>query len=718
VEGPTPQLEEALGVLALELRARREAETALRRSEAQFRSLVERLLDLVLAVDRDGAIQYASPAVAATLGISPQDLIGRSMPEMLHGDDVAAFRESVVEALDGPGMAAPRTVRVRHRDGSWHYLELLGNRLVDLTGQPAALMAARDVTERRRKEEVLRESEERYALALRAAGDGVWDWDLVNERVHYSPAWKTMLGYSDSEIGDRPSEWLGRLHVEDAERVRQDLQTHLEGRSSRLETEHRLLCRDGSYRWVLNRARVLRDAAGRAVRLVGLQTDVADRKASEELLMHQAIHDPLTGLPNRAAFLDRVERSLGRVRRAKGYAFGVLFMDVDRFKLVNDSLGHLSGDQLLVSLGRRLTTCVRPGDMVAHVGSDEFAILVDRVTRPADVTVVAGRIQHEMLAPFSLGGQEVFAGVSIGIALSRPDYERPEDILRDADTAMYRAKVRGTGRVEIFDPTMQARALARLKLETDLRRALERQELRLHYQPIVSLETGSITGLEALVRWQHPERGLVGPSEFIPVAEETGLIIPLCSWVVREACRRATSWHRKFPGRPLSISMNLTSTHFTEPEVMRGISAALAETGMQGHDLALEITESVMMSEFDDVVPVLLQLKEQGIGLHIDDFGTGYCSLSYLHKLPTDALKIDRSFVGRIGSGPGDDVIVRTIVEMAHTLGRFVIAEGIETPEQLERLRSLGCEYGQGFHFAAPMDEAAAEAMLAAEPRW
>ena len=565
----------------------------------------------------------------------------------------------------------------------------------------------------------LRLREERYALALQGAGDGLWDWDLARERVHFCARFRALVHGEEAAAEELPRAWFDRVHPEDLPALQADVAAHLEGRTPSLDCEHRVLRKDGSYRWVLARAVAVLDDDGKPRRLAGTLSDITARKKAEELLRYQAVHDVLTGLPNRAAFLERLERSVARCRFNPDYRFAVFFLDLDRFKLVNDSLGHLSGDQLLVAVARRLVGCLRPGDMVAHAGGDEFTLLVDHIDAPLDASYVARRVQKSLSTPFNLGGQDVFVSASMGIALSGA-YERSDEMLRDADTAMYRAKSRGAGGYELFDREMQAQSLSRLQLETDLRRALDRDEFRLHYQPIVALKSGSITGFEALLRWQHPERGLLYPGAFLSVAEETGLILGISEWVMRQCCAQALEWKRGHPALdpPLTMSMNLTSQSFTRSDVERLVNETLARSGLEGRQLQLEITESVFMEDLDAVVAVLLALKGRQVEFHIDDFGTGYSSLSYLHRLPTEVLKIDRSFVGRMGQAGDDGVIVRTIVELAHNLGRRVIAEGVETAEQLARLRALGCEHAQGYYFARPLPAAEADALLRTRPRW
>jgi diguanylate cyclase (GGDEF)-like protein/PAS domain S-box-containing protein len=569
----------------------------------------------------------------------------------------------------------------------------------------------------KRAQEGLRESEERYALAARGANDGLWDWNVQANVVYFSPRWKSMLGYQDSEIGDKPEEWFDRIHDADRERVNEEVAAHQKGLVPQFESEHRVLHKDGTFRWMLCRGLAVDNGSGTTLRMVGWQTDITEGKVS----------DPLTGLPNRLLFTDRLARLIKHAKRRKDYWFAVLFLDLDGFKMINDSLGHLVGDQLLVGVASRLEKCLRATDtvarlgegfIVARMGGDEFTVLLDDLKDPGDAKQAAERLMKSVTAPFMLGGREVFTSLSIGIALSNPSYEQAEDMLRDADTAMYRAKSRGKARYEIFDADMRASVVARLQLEMDLRRALEHGEFHNVYQPIVSLAAGQIVGFEALLRWQHPTRGQLGPEEFIAVAEETGLIRDLGWWNLREACRQMTEWRADYNAySQLTMSVNLSPKQFLQSNLVEDMGSLLRELKLPPQALKLELTESTVMGDPSAAVAMLQQIKSLGISLAIDDFGTGYSSLSYLHRFPLDTLKIDRSFISSIGNGE-DTEIARTILPMALNLHLDVVAEGVETIEQLMLLKKLHCKYGQGYYFSKPLSAEEAGLLLAGQPTW
>ncbi len=566
---------------------------------------------------------------------------------------------------------------------------------------------------RKHTQEALRDSEERYVLAVAGANDGIWDWDIVQGQVYYSPRWNRLLELEDGALGEGIQGWLERVHPDDRTCVDEALQKHLAGESEHFEMEHRLRRGDDGYAWVLARGLAVRGPDGRAYRMAGSLTDITQRKRAERQLLHDAMHDALTGLPNRTLYLDRLGIALRRYRRDNSNQFAVLYFDLNRFKYINDSLGHAIGDQLLVAVARRLQGFLRPEDTLARLGGDEFAVLLTDIEDLSDVTQVAARIHEQLGQEFVLDDHEVFTSASIGVALSADKYERPEELLRDADLAMYKAKHSGAESCEIFDSDMHESALAQLRLETDLRRAMERGELVVHYQPIVAVSDGRIMAFEALLRWNHPQRGLLMPSEFIPVAEETGLVMPLGWWVMEEACRQTRQWQRLFPtDPPLGISVNISGKLFLSPNMAGRLLELMAECELDPRCLRLEITESSIMDHREAALAELQQLREAGVELHLDDFGTGYSSLTYLQRFSYDTLKIDRSFVKDMQLPGENGAIVETLVALGRMLNMNVIAEGVETPEQLSHLRTLSCPEAQGFWFSEPLDQGAVSALL------
>jgi diguanylate cyclase (GGDEF)-like protein/PAS domain S-box-containing protein len=557
------------------------------------------------------------------------------------------------------------------------------------------------------------ESEERYRIISALTSDFAYAAEFTPEG-QWCVEWVTdaffrVTGYTLADI-EGPRGWSKMIYAEDLP-VIQQFYGGLLSESVR-ECEHRILTKGGEIRWVHVYAQPRWDETHRrVVRMFGAAKDITKQKRAEAQLLHHAFHDTLTGLPNRALFLDRLEHALQHNRRNPDYQVAVLFLDLDRFKVINDSLGHPLGDQLLVGLAQRLKTCLRSCDTIARLGGDEFTILLEGLENSANAVQVSERIQEALTLPFTLAGQEVFITISIGIAFSMRNDNQAEALLRNADIAMYQAKKLGKARHAIFNPKMHTQAVERLQLENDLWRALERQEFLVYYQPIVSLETGCIQSLEALVRWQHPQRGLLSPNQFLSSAEEIGLGVLIDQWILREACRQAQQWQvYSQSNRPLSISVNVGNKTFAQSNLQEQIHQILHDTSFAASDLKLEICETVIMSNSESTATKLLELKALGIRFVIDDFGTGYSSLAHLHRFPIDELKIDRSFVTRIGHDKKN--FINAIVALAQYLEIEVTAEGIETLEQLQQLKALNCRYGQGYFFSPPLPGAEAQVLL------
>ena len=573
----------------------------------------------------------------------------------------------------------------------------------------------------------LAEREQLFQLISENAADMIALVDCDGRRLYNSPAYQKVLGYSPEELKATSS--IEQIHPDDRARVLKAAErASLSGRGERME--YRVRHKDGTWRTLESTASPIRNAKGQTEKLVIVNRDITERKRAEEMLVHNAFHDGLTNLPNRALFLDRLQHALTLSKKRSNYKFAVLLIDVDEFKIINDSLGHTAGDELLIQIGQRLKDSVRQVDTVsrprasevlgrptnddtlARLGGDEFTILLDDIRDPIEAVRVAERVQAELATPFVVNHQEIVISASIGIASSTSPHTQAEDLLRDADIAMYRAKRAGKARCEVSDTAMHANAVKRLRLETDLRKALDQGEFRVYYQPIVSLQTGKITGFEALTRWQRPE-GILPPIEFIAVAEEIGLIIPMNRQLLREACQHLRSWQSEFPSSPpLTMSVNITSREFAQPDLASEIRKSLEQTGVDPGCLQLEITETIAMGDAEKSGHVLAQLKATGIGLSIDDFGTGYSSLSRLRRIPVDTLKIDRAFISHMDSDPENREIVRIIIMLAHNLGLKVVAEGAETEEHINLLKQLNCEMAQGYFFSRPADDQAMAKLL------
>jgi PAS domain S-box-containing protein len=566
-----------------------------------------------------------------------------------------------------------------------------------------------------------------FEVITENAADLIAVVDGAGNRLYNSPSYQTVLGYTREELKLTSS--VEQIHPDDQQRVLKAAENaRITGRGEQLE--YRIRHKDGTWRILESVATPIRNEKGQNERLVIVNRDITERKRAENALAHNALHDSLTNLPNRSLFLDRVRHVLGVSRRHTTYKFAVLFIDLDEFKVVNDSLGHSLGDALLIQIARRLSVSIRDNDTIsrsgpmgdtdtfpsegslARIGGDEFTILLEDIKDCGDAVRVAERIQERLGIPFIVGEEKVVTTASIGIAFCGTSYSNSEELVRDAEIAMYRAKREGKARCQVFDSAMHASAVKRLRLETDLRRALELGEFRVHYQPIVSLQNGRIFGFEALSRWQRPD-GLLSPAHFIQVAEETGIIVPMNRLLLREACLHLRAWHSQFPcDPPLTMSVNITPREFGQPDLPSQIKSILDDVGIDPSSVTIEITETIAMADPQRSNLVLSQLKALGVHLSIDDFGTGYSSLSRLQGFPVDTLKIDRTFISKIDSDSKTNEMVRIIIVLAHNLGLRVVAEGAETAEQVKLLKQLGCELVQGYFFARPGDHTAAQALL------
>jgi diguanylate cyclase (GGDEF)-like protein/PAS domain S-box-containing protein len=702
----------------LDITERRRVEAALRESEQRFRSSFDDAAIGMALVGTDGRFLRTNRSLRELLGYQEQELLGKRFQDITYPDDLNVDLDNFNRMLASEMRTYQIEKRYVHREGHVVWGLLSVSMVQDEEGEPLYFVSQiQDVSERKRAEQKIRDAEARYRTLVEQI-PAVTYIDPVNDpetSLYTSPQIERMLGYTPQEWQNEKL-WPKRIHPDDRERIQTADERFEAGGEESFSEEYRLMAKDGSVVWVREEAVLIRDNSGEPLYWQGVFYNLTERKALEERLHYQAYHDPLTDLPNRRLFANHLKGVLKRTRRRTGHKSAVLFMDLDNFKVVNDSLGHEVGDHLLVAVGQRLKGCLRSGEVAARLGGDEFTLLLENISSAGEAEEVAERIIRELRTPFAIEGHLIFATISIGIALSDTVGRAQEDLLiRAADIALYRAKGKTKACFEVFDRNKDAYALERLELENDLRNAIERDELKLCYQPVFSLESNNIAGMEALLRWEHRERGVMRPAEFIPLAEETGLIVPIGLWTLEQVCRQAREWQDSYQIDPTPIAgVNLSLRQFQFPGLVEDVARVLRETGLEPGNLALEITESVAMHDEDATMATLEELKSLGVWLVIDDFGTGNSPLSYLtSQFKMDHLKIDGSFIRKFVESPDDSAIITGLIDFAHAVRLRVIAEGVETAVQLKRLMEMGCEFVQGNYMAKPLAPAEASALLA-----
>ena len=676
---------------------RKRANESLRESEERYRELFENANDIIYVHDLYGNFISVNETGLKVFGYDREEALKLNLLQVVAPSDLEHAKNQMAAKTSG-APSSSYEINCLRKDGRNVVFEV-NSRVIYSEGIPCAIQGiARDITDRR-------EAEAERDRLYNVSNDLLATMSFDGELIHINPAWGKILGYETEEL-------LGKTIYEISHpdyKTREDyvVQRSDDGKTS--SSESQLMCKDGSYRWIFwSSTRVQEDGLSYVV-----GRDITERKHTEEILEHNALYDQLTDLPNRAHFMNYLQKAIDGFADDSEKNFAVLFLDLDRFKIINDGLGHLIGDKLLVAIAQRIKSSLRPGDIVARLGGDEFTILIHNVRQLSDATNVADRIQKQLLKPFRLDNYEVFSSASIGITVADDSRRKPEDFLRDADTAMYQAKETGKARYEIFDSRMHTQSMHLLQMENDLRRAIERNEFQLFYQPIMSLRSPEISEFEALIRWQRSENVFVPPNDFIPIAEETGLIIQIGEWVLRESCRQIAEWQETYGSeKKLSVSVNLSAKQLMHPNLVKQVRDVLKETNLCPSCLKLEVTESMVMDNAELALEVLSELCSLGVRLSTDDFGTGYSSLSYLNRFPFERLKIDRSFVGKMDTDAKSEEIVRTIIRLAENLNLETVAEGIENERQLQRLRELGCHYGQGYLFSKPVNFDAAGKML------
>ncbi len=689
-------------VLVIELLGRatvgREAvEIELRQSERRFKALVSNAADIIIVTDRSGSVHYVSPAFERILGRSMEAQKFESIGALMHPEDRMRMAAEFPPLLADPDMVLRTVVRCQDDQGYWRHFEATVTNHLDDPDVLGIVGNLHDITE-------LREAHERFRSAFENAPIGMAMADLEGKIIRANDALGEIVGMSTADLAGKHV--VDLTHPDDREQSLNEIQRLISSGSVGYQIEKRYLHRDGHEVWVSVSVSCVRDGEERPLYLIGQIEDITERRALRERLAYAAIHDPLTSLPNRELFMDRLEVALRRAERAR-HEVTVMFLDLDRFKLINDSLGHDVGDQVLCAVADRLSSAMRSSDTLARFGGDEFTILCEDVNDDAEALEVAQRLVAAMSQPLSLQSGEVFVSLSVGIALSRAS-EPGAVVLRNADIAMYRAKARGPSRIEIYRDDDERHVVSRLRTSNELHRAIERSELELHYQPVVDLHTETLVGMEALVRWQHPTRGLLLPQEFIPLAEDSGMIVSLGEWVLNEACRQTADWsvlrgRSSLDNARLNVSVNVSVVQLGDPGFRNQVAGAIESSGINPDRLWLEITESALMSDADDAVSVLQEFRKLGIHVEIDDFGTGYSSLSYLQRFPVECLKIDRTFVDDLDKRSDNAAIVRAIIGLGDSLGLSIIAEGVERREQIDKLQTLGCHLAQGYFYGRPL---------------
>ncbi len=703
----------SLGVVQ-DITEQRNAEESLRYREQYYRVLLENASDLISILDLDGQILFQSLSSERLIGRNADDLVGQDFLQLIPEAERPAFSDTLQQTLQDAGSTASAQVRLRHQDGHWRHFESLCHNLIQNPVVGGIVVTSRDVSERRRVEAALQRERALFQQLFHNSPAGIVILDDVDRIVDVNRGFVDLFQYEAAEVTGQPlSDFIVPENL--AGEAAQLSKLVYERRSVNHETVRRR--KDGSTVDVSVLGYPIELSGGRTGAF-GLYTDIRERKRAERKLFHDAFHDPLTGLPNRTLLVERLERDLRRTKKRPGYQFALLFLDLDHFKEINDSHGHAAGDQLLIDTAMRLEGCLRPGDTTGRLAGDEFAILLEDIQEVADATRVAERILESLRQPYALAGQSIEVSGSLGLVFGSAGYERAEELIRDADIAMYRAKSRGKACYEIFDAEMQKSALDRLRLESDIARAIDEERQVLHYQPVINLASGRIAGFEALVRWRHPERGLLGPVEMIPVCEDTGLIHPLGRWVLRQACGQIDHWQRQFPQHDgLQVSVNVSVKQILAPDFVEEIGGIAEKVRVKPASVTLEIPESLLV-DYSESPAILWQLRKRGFRIQIDNFGTGHSSLRELYRSPVESLKIDRSFIARMKPGGEDVEVVRAAGALGIGLGLAVVAEGVETSQQLEQVRALGMTHAQGFLLSRPLPAEEITNLIAGDPRW